>query len=327
MVTARAIRTSADDVDLETDFTKYNLGIENLWGDLKLASKGLALSPVVDVAGALRPTGTGGSVFDVLSNQGAGGGDASERGENPEGTSAPTGALGAAVGMGASFGVSTGLSSIGVPGAIAGVAGSLAGRAAQGKDVGLPDVVNASINAALNGAVPGLGIALGMLGFNPAQGLTEAFGLSDVTPGFEGGFFGKQGIGFGVDSGMAGSGTPAGFGANDLGSGLAGTNGIGPEVGISAPGTQDIGGLQAAPTGLTAQDIDISDIMDAINAISPSEEQGYDSEDDSGYDSDDDSGYGESDSDSDSDSDSGSGDSSDNAGDSDSDSGSGSDAE
>ena len=278
MATARAIRTSADDVDLETDFTKYNLGIENLWGDLKLASKGLALSPVVDVAGALRPTGTGGSVFDVLSNQGAGGGDASERGENPEGTSAPTGAIGTAVGMGASLGVSTGLSSMGVPGAIAGVAGSLAGRAAQGKDVGLSDVVNASINTALNGAVPGLGIALGMLGFNPAQGLTEAFGLSDVTPGFEGGFFGKQGIGFGVDSGMAGSGTPAGFGANDLGSGLAGINGIGPEVGISAPGTQDIGGLQAAPTGLTAQDIDISDIVGAINAISPAEDPGDDPE-------------------------------------------------
>lgn len=263
MATARAIRTSADDVDLETDFTKYNLGIENLWGDLKLASKGLALSPVVDVAGALSPTGTGGSVFDVLSNQGSPTNNSGNSGSSDDGglTSVEGGApmsgpIGSAIGSAVGFGVSTAAAMAGMNPAAAGIAGSLTGKAATGKDINTETVVNAVAMAALNAAVPGLGLVASITGFNPAQGFSEAFGLSDVTPGYEGGFFGKQGIGIGLDGGATANGNTPGFGATDLGAGIS--TGYGKGVGFGPD------------KGITG--IDISAVLDALNTISPTTE-------------------------------------------------------
>lgn len=58
------IRSSADEFDREVDFTKYNFGIENLWGNLTPNNRRLGgLAPSVDVSSILTPQD---SVFDLV---------------------------------------------------------------------------------------------------------------------------------------------------------------------------------------------------------------------------------------------------------------------
>jgi len=77
--------------------------------------------------------------------------------------------------------------------------------------------------------VAGLGYNLArMVGFNPGQGLSEMFGGYSGTPGYEGGFWGKQGIGSGITTDASSNdSTPFGYDSSELGSGITTSGGLG----------------------------------------------------------------------------------------------------
>ena len=176
--------------------------------------------------------------------------------------------LGETAASGAKAATSLALGYAGAPPAVANVTSSLVGGIAN-KGISDEDVANLAISTALTTlGVPGLALgALSALGFNPAQGISEALGIANVTPGFEGGFFGSQGIGFGIsgptialgisteNSGMSDGSTPAGYSGGDLGSGLSYGGQTDTPAGFEAG---DLGtGLQGGgiSTGLTGGDI------------------------------------------------------------------------
>lgn len=156
-----------------------------------------------------------------------------------------------------------GLSSL-LAGGLGALAGQVAGRAGAGPLSGLISsmvsgalgkgdpsnkIANSAIKTGLSLAFPQLSPILGLMslfGISPnfRQGLGELFGIDNVTPGYEGGFFGTQGIGSGLDASQGGFGygtgidtTPAGYDSSDLGSGI-GTTGMGLDT--------SQGGLQGA---------------------------------------------------------------------------------
>ena len=147
--------------------------------------------------------------------------------ENTESTSSYGGfsGLGASPGVATAVGVAisaaTGL--LGAPAAVGSIAGGV-GKGIAGKGMTDQDMANLAISTIATAlGVPGVAMAgLGRLGFNPAQGLAEALGISDVTPGYEGGFFGTAGLGSGLRGGISSdvSGTPSGFSEGDLGGGI-----------------------------------------------------------------------------------------------------------
>ena len=178
------------------------------------------------------------SLADMIS---AAGGGSDGGGADPSNSPAGSSTSGRADGFGLSSGissavgkgVSTGLGFAGAPAAVAGLAGGLATGIA-GKGISSEDMANLAMNAvAVALGVPGVAMTgLQALGFNPAQGLAEALGLSNTTPGFEGGFFGTPGLGLGIEGSISDTGvdsTPSGFGVGDLGGGIS----TGATTGIS----------------------------------------------------------------------------------------------
>jgi len=157
---------------------------------------------------------------------GEGGQDASANSGSGYGMGMPGGlasGIGKGVGMAASMN--------GVP--FGGILGTAIGGVLGGKS---PDqqqqaMMNSILGAVVSGLTKGtpVGMMLGLaslFGFNPIQGFTEMLGLSDVTPGFEGGFMGTPGIGQGISGigntpGMDTS-SPMGMSPNDLGMGITG---------------------------------------------------------------------------------------------------------
>ena len=145
--------------------------------------------------------------------------------ENTESTSSYGGfgaSRGVATAVGGAISVATGL--LGAPAVVGSFAGGI-GKGVAGKGMTDQDMANLAISTIATAlGAPGVAMAgLRALGFNPAQGLAEALDISDVTPGFEGGFFGTAGLGKGVSGGISSdvSGTPSGFSEGDLGGGVS----------------------------------------------------------------------------------------------------------
>ena len=70
----RAIRTGLDPVDLESDYTKYNFGIKDLWSGLVPKYEGSPLQAQgISLEAALAPTETGAEVLQVLTEPLSGG--------------------------------------------------------------------------------------------------------------------------------------------------------------------------------------------------------------------------------------------------------------
>lgn len=174
-----------------------------------------------------------------------------------------------AVGKAAEFG----LALAGAPKAVSSVAGGVT-TGLVGKGISAQDITNVAFNTlAVALGVPGMAMAaLGALGFNPTQGIAELLGISDVTPGFEGGFFGTPGVGTGVTAapgegigGFGVQGSTPGYGTSDLGSGI-GTTGIGL-------GTEQ-GGLQGAMSGTFGGIGDFGSSTSSNTSDPPSEAEG-----------------------------------------------------
>lgn len=178
------------------------------------------------------------------------------------------GILGNVVGMGAG--------KLGAPGPIGGLVSGIT-SALLGKGDPSNKVANSAIKAGLTLAFPQLAPVIGlasMFGLNMRQGLAELFGIETPAPGYEGGFFGTQGIGSGIDSSLGGlqgvmgdsfasdglggdtssggGSTTSGYDSGDLGTGISGGYGLGSTEGIGY-GTS-LGGLQGAMEGTFGND-------------------------------------------------------------------------
>lgn len=200
----------------------------------------------------------------------------SASGEGPTEYSGPTeglglnslmaGILGNVVGMGAG--------KLGAPGPIGGLVSGIT-SALLGKGDPSNKIANSAIKAGITLAFPQLAPVIGlasMFGLNMRQGLSELFGIETPAPGYEGGFFGTQGIGSGIDSSLGGlqgvmgdsfasdglggesggGSTPSGYDSGDLGTGISGGYGLGSTEGIGY-GTS-LGGLQGAMEGTFGND-------------------------------------------------------------------------
>jgi len=182
------------------------------------------------------------------------------------------GILGNVMGMGAG--------KLGAPGPIGGLVSGIT-SALLGKGDPSNKVANSVIKAGITLAFPQLAPVIGlanMFGLNMKQGLTELFGMEKPAPGYEGGFFGTQGIGGGIDSSLGGlqgvmghsfasdglggksgggGSTTPGYGTGDLGSGISGGFGLGSTKGIGY-GTS-LGRFQGAMNGTFGNDYGGSD--------------------------------------------------------------------
>ena len=252
----RAIRTGLDPVDLESDYTKYNFGIRDLWSGLVPKYEGSPLQAQgISLEAALAPTETGAEVLQVLTEPLSGGASdgSGAQGGTASTATGPSGGLGGLAGSIASAATSTGFSLAGAPAGVGTAAGGLVGAAVGKGSVSEADVATATakgvVAATLGPTVAGvLGIAEGlasMFGVNgPYAALAEALGLTNVTPGFEGGLFGTPGRGGGISATDGGIGASPGEGYGGLGNSLSGAFGV-----TSTPGVGygvSIGGLQAA---------------------------------------------------------------------------------
>jgi len=188
-------------------------------------------------------------------------------------------------GLGAA--TSIGLNYTGIPGAVAGTLGSVVGQKA-GKGINAESLANMAFGKIAGAISPPLGMAYGlasMLGLNAAQGFGEMAGMyPDLTPGFEGGFWGHQGIGSGIDSGT--------FGGYNYGGETPGSIGVGAEnAGADTLGS----GLNANSFGQGLQGALSNNFQSSLGEIqggTPSESQSQDNggwSGDSGYSGSDDS--------------------------------------
>ena len=170
------------------------------------------------------PSGTGGvftsqSPLDAIANLAyaaqSGGDSLGSSSPGSQSTNSGRGpGAGPAMGALTSMGVGYLGSQAGLPGWASGMVGSLAGKGVAKGEVTVEDIANTAIFGGLKAAVPAIfsgpvglavGLGLGLLGFNPAQGLGEMLGMYEgLAPGYEGGFFGTQGKGLGISGGLPG---------------------------------------------------------------------------------------------------------------------------
>jgi len=145
---------------------------------------------------------------------------------------------------------SIGLGAIGMP--MSRVMGNIIGQMA-GDGINGGSVFNMGLGKVLGLINPALGIPYAiasMLGLDAAQGISEITGLSKPTPGFEGGFFGKQGLGGGLtldggSTGLSGN-TIGGYSPDGSGTGSVGVGG--QNAGADSNGT-GLGGMAGAGIG------------------------------------------------------------------------------
>jgi len=103
------------------------------------------------------------------------------------------------------------------------------------------DMGNTLLGTGLSLANPALGSLYGLarlFGFDPAQGISESINYTG-TPGYQGGYWGKPGMGSGITDKSGSSYTtqnnytsPAGFSSGDLGSGISNNGSSGLSGGI-----------------------------------------------------------------------------------------------
>lgn len=183
-------------------------------------------------------------------------GGTSETSSTGEVGNTSTGGFGLSPGVASAVGkgASTMASLAGLPGLAAAAVGSVASSVA-GKGVSAQSIGNTAINVALTAmGLPGLAIsALSVFGWNPMQAIEEALGVVDVTPGFEGGAFGQQGIGGGITGGLGGFGETSGYGESPGGYGfgesMSGTVGVGAENAAADSLGTGIGGISGIGIG------------------------------------------------------------------------------
>ena len=221
------VRSGEDALTQEVDYRKYDLpGIKELWSPgVFVDSAKSTLHPTIDLSNILGGAGSQTkSVFDLVAgldtgNNGAAGGDGVSGAPSGNTDGVGFGDLGLTGNVGLSDGVGKTGQAIGNA-AISGIVGALTG-------------------------VTGLGTLASLFGINVSQALSEMMGLTDTTPGFEGGLMGTPGIGEGINGGITGSAaadtgtTPDGFSPSDEGRGLAapgpglGLNSVDPDMGLS----------------------------------------------------------------------------------------------
>lgn len=256
----RAIRTGIDPVNLESDFTKYNFGIKDLWEGLVPKYEGSPLQAQgISLESIITPPSSVLDVVSVIGETTSGGGSegATTGGSQSQTTSGSFTGFGSTAGAAAKGATSVGLSFAGAPATVGNIAGGLIGTAVSKGEVTEADMVDIGSKAVVgaifgNPAVTALSAVesiSSLLGVNgPIAALQEALGLTSVTPGYEGGLFGAPGRGTGISGGIPGSssadaGQTPGYDPGDLGQGI----GLGTSVGLSNQG--QLGGLQGAMDG------------------------------------------------------------------------------
>jgi len=151
-----------------------------------------------------------------------------------------SGAVGAAInGLQGNYGsmvgnIGTTIGALANLGPVSGMIGQLAKDTFN--DVSPADMLGnlgiAGVKGALFGAVPGLGAIYGLaqlFGLDVENGIGNITGKNQAAPGFNGtlgGFFGKNALGLGVDSGLRSNDTPLGFDPSDLGTGIENLGGL-----------------------------------------------------------------------------------------------------
>ena len=303
----RAIRTGIDPVNLESDFTKYNFGIKDLWEGLVPKYEGSPLQAQgISLESIITPPSSVLDVVSVIGETTSGGGSegATTGGSQSQTTSGSFTGFGSAAGAAAKGATSAGLSFAGAPATVGNIAGGLIGAAVSKGEVTEADIVDIGSKAIVgaffgNPAVTALSAVesiSSLLGVNgPIAALQEALGLTSVTPGYEGGLFGSPGRGTGISGGVPGSssadaGQTPGYDPGDLGQGI----GLGTAIGLSNQG--QLGGLQAAMDGaFPGMETTVSVTAEADPAADPAAEAaaeaaaGADADSDSDADSDPDS--------------------------------------
>lgn len=196
----------------------------------------------------------------------------SASGEGPQDYAGPTEGLGLNSLMAGILGnvASMGVGKMGAPGPIGGLVSGVT-SALLGKGDPSNKITNSAIKAAISLAFPQLSPVIGlasMFGLNMRQGLSELFGVEKPAPGYEGGFFGTQGIGSGIDTSLGGlqdamsgafgsdaysggGGTPSGYDQGDLGSGLSSQIGYSSGLGFDSG---NLGGLQGVMSDTFSSD-------------------------------------------------------------------------
>ena len=254
----RAIRTGIDPVDLESDFTKYNFGIKDLWEGLVPKYEGSPLQAQgISLESVITPPSSVLDVVSVIGETGGGSEGATTGGSQSQTTSGNFTGFGSIAGSAAKGATSAGLSLAGAPSFVGNIAGGLVGSAvgkgevteADMVDIGSKAVVGAILGTPAVTALSAVEAISSLLGVNgPIAAMQEAFGLTNVTPGYEGGLFGTPGRGTGISGGINGSssadaGQTPGYAPGDLGQGI----GLGTAAGLSNQG--QMGGLQGAMAG------------------------------------------------------------------------------